>query len=90
MKLPNSLLSLTAAVILIAPIAAQAGTAASASTGKIASLSGVGMRKSASVKSKQNFLPAVGTPILVLGGAGIAAGGYFAVDAITNNKSNGS
>lgn len=87
MKLKNALLSLTAAAMLAAPVAAQAGTTASASTSKIASLSGVGERKSTSVKAKQKLEGAV----LVLAVVGVAAGGYGIYKAVDDdNKSNGS
>lgn len=86
MKLKNALLSLTAAALLAAPVAAQAGTTAAASTGKIASLSGIGERKSTSVKPKQNIDGA----ILALALVGAAAGGYGIYKAVDDNKSNGS
>lgn len=86
MKLKNALLSLTAAAIFVAPISAQAGTTASASTGKIASLSGIGERKSASVKPKQKLEGAV----LVLAVVGAAAGGYGIYKAVDDDKSSGS
>jgi hypothetical protein len=86
MKLKNAMLSLTAAAMLVAPVAAQAGTSASASTGKIASLSGIGERKSAPVKAKQKLEGG----ILVLAVVGAAAGGYGIYKAVDDNKSNGS
>lgn len=86
MRLKNALLSLTAAATFAAPVAAQAGTTASASTGKIASLSGVGERKSASVKPKQN----IDSAIAVLAVVGAAAGGYGIYEAVKDDKSNGS
>lgn len=87
----KAMLSFTAAAMLAAPVAAQAGTtAASATTGKIASLSGIGERKSAGVKSKQNLFAGVAAPVLILGGVGVAAVTYVAVDAIVDDKSNGS
>lgn len=90
MKLKNILLSLTATAMIAAPVAAQAGTTASASTGKIASLSGIGARKSAAVKPKQKLEGAV----LVLAVIGAAAGGYGVYKAVDDgndddNTSNG-
>ncbi|WP_159977463.1 MULTISPECIES: hypothetical protein [unclassified Novosphingobium] len=86
MTLKNVLLSVTAAGMLVAPIAAQAGTTASASTGKIASLSGLGERKSVAVKSKQKA--EAGTLLLAgLGAAAVVVGGVVILD---DDKSNGS
>lgn len=87
LKLKNAALSLTAATLLVSPIAAQAGTTASASTGSIASLSGVGQRKSTSVKAKQNASAEVIIPALL--GVGAAAAGIAAA-ASSDDKSNGS
>lgn len=87
MKLKNALLSLTAAALVAAPVAAQAGTTASASTGKISSLAGIGERKSAAVKPKQKL----GAAVAVLAVLGAAAGGYGVYKAIDDdNASNGS
>lgn len=87
MKLKNAVFSLTAAAILAVPVAAQAGTTASASTGKIASLSGVGERKSAAVKPKQKLEGAV----VALAVAAVAAGSYGIYKAVDeDNASNGS
>jgi hypothetical protein len=87
MKLKNALLSMTATAMLAAPVAAQAGTTASASTGKIASLSSIGERKSTSVKAKQN----VDSSIVILGLLGAGAGAYGIYKAVDNgDKSNGS
>lgn len=90
MKLKNILLSLTATAMIAAPVAAQAGTTASASTGKIASLSGIGARKSAAVTPKKKLEGAV----LLLAVAGAAAGGYGIYKAVEeatedDNTSNG-
>lgn len=86
MKLKNILLSLTATAMIAAPVAAQAGTTASASTGKIASLSGIGARKSAAVVPKQRLEGA--TLLLAIAGAGLAGYGiYKAVE--DDNTSNG-
>lgn len=90
MKIIKSLISVTAMALIAVPVAAQAGTTASASTGKIASLPGFGERKSARVKPKQNLFAGVAAPILFLGGAGLVAVTYVAVDAIADDKSNGS
>lgn len=87
MKFKNTLLSLAAGALLVAPVAAQAGTTAAASTGKIASLSGVGERKSAGVKAKQK---AEASTLLLAGlGAAVVVGGIVVV-ADEDNASNGS
>ncbi|AXB80647.1 hypothetical protein [Novosphingobium sp. P6W] len=85
MKLKNALFSLTAAAMLAAPVAAQAGTKASASTGQIASLSGIGQRKSAPVKAKQK----ADSAIIALAVIGAGAAGYGIYEAV-KDKSNGS
>ncbi len=87
MKLKNAVLSLTAATLLVSPIAAQAGTTASASTGSIATLSGVGQRKSTSVKVKNKAGGEVIIPALL--GAAAATAGIVAA-ASDDDKSSGS
>ncbi|WP_404479676.1 hypothetical protein [Novosphingobium sp. BL-52-GroH] len=86
MKLRNTLLSLTATAMLVAPVAAQAGTTAAASTGKIASLAGMGERKSAGVKARNK----ADAGVVVLAVAALGAGTYGVVNAVEDNKSNGS
>jgi hypothetical protein len=88
MKHKNILLSLTAAAMIVVPVTAQAGTTASAATGKISTLSGVGQRKSATVAPKQKLEGALLALVLV-GGAGAAAG-VAAVASGGDNASNGS
>ncbi|MBH0114338.1 hypothetical protein I5E68_15440 [Novosphingobium sp. YJ-S2-02] len=85
MKVKNILLSLAAAGALAAPVAAQAGTTASASTGKIANLSGVGERQSTAVKGKQKAEAGV----IVLGVVAAAAVGYGIYEAVDDDKSDG-
>ncbi|MGF7153797.1 hypothetical protein [Novosphingobium gossypii] len=87
MKLKNAVLSLTAATLLVSPIAAQAGTTASASTGSIATLSGIGQRKSTSVKVKNKAGGEVIIPALL--GAAAATAGIVAA-ASDDDKSSGS
>lgn len=82
MNLKKTLLALSASAMIVAPVAAQAGTAASASVGKIANMSGVGMRHSTSVAKKQN----VGAGVAVLGVLAIAAGGYGIYEATKKNN----
>ncbi|EJU15066.1 hypothetical protein LH128_00742 [Sphingomonas sp. LH128] len=83
----KTLLSLSVAAMVAAPVAAQAGTTASASVGKISNLSGVGARQSSVVKKKNNAES--GTIILAaLGVAAVGAGIYVIAD--DDNKSNGS
>lgn len=85
MKLKHTLLALTGAAVLAAPVAAQAGTTAAASVGKITSVSGVGERRSASVKAKQK---ADGT-VVVVGLLAAAAAGYGTYEAVKDDKSDG-
>lgn len=90
MKLNNLIASLAAVTVLATPVIVQAGTTAAATTGKISSLSGYGGRKSVRVKPRQNLFAGVAVPVLLFGGVGVAVGTYLAVDAIADNKSNGS
>lgn len=87
MKLKNVLISLTAGTLLVAPVAAQAGTKASASTGKIANIAGVGERSSVKVKRKQNI---EGGTLLLAGLGAAAAVGAVVIIADEDNASNGS
>ncbi|WP_159983736.1 MULTISPECIES: hypothetical protein [unclassified Novosphingobium] len=88
MKFKNVLLSLTASAMLVAPVAAQAGTAASASVGKIANVSGLGQRASTGVKAKQK---AEGGTLLLAGlGAAAVVGAVVIIADNGDNKSNGS
>ncbi|MEE4454751.1 hypothetical protein [Novosphingobium resinovorum] len=87
MYLKKALLSLSAAGMVLAPVAAQAGTTAAASVGNLSSLSGVGERQSTAVKKKNGADS--GTVILaVVGAAAIGGGIYALVDK--KDKSNGS
>lgn len=86
MKLKNALFALTAAGMVAAPVAAQAGTAASASTVKIASLSGAADRKATTVQAKQKL--EAGSLVLVLLAAGAA--GFGVAKAVDDNESDGS
>jgi len=86
MKFKNALFAVGTAAMLVAPVAAQAGTVASASTGKIANLSGVGERRSAPVKAKNKA--EAGVLALAVLGAGAAT--YGVVRAVDDDKSNGS
>ncbi len=85
MKVKNALLALAAVSAVAAPVAASAGTKASASTGKIASVSGFGQRQSVAVKGKNKADGGViAVAVLAAGAAGY--GLYEALD----DKSNGS
>lgn len=86
MKLKNVMPAVAAAGLLLAPIAAQAGTAASAALPKAGSLSGAGVRHSAPVQAKQKATPGV----FVLGalGAGLATWGIVEATK-SDSKSNG-
>lgn len=86
MKLKNTLLALSAGAMLVAPVAAQAGTKASASTGKIATLSGAGARQSTDVKKKQKAEPG----LIVVGALAVGAAGYGLYTAVDDDTSNGS
>ncbi|WP_404480174.1 hypothetical protein [Novosphingobium sp. BL-52-GroH] len=86
MKLKNIMLSVAAAGVLAAPVAAQAGTTASAATGKIANVSGLGARQSMAVKGKQK----ADSAIIVLAVVGAGAAGYGIYEATKDDKSNGS
>lgn len=85
MNLKNIMLSAAAAGMLAAPVAAQAGTTASASTGKISSVSGLGSRQSMAVKGKQK----ADSAIVVLAVVGAAAAGYGIYEAVKDDKSDG-
>ncbi|EZP66688.1 hypothetical protein BV97_05744 [Novosphingobium resinovorum] len=84
MKLNKVLAAVAAAGFLVSPIAAQAGTSASA--GKISNLSGVGARQSTAVQKKNNASAGVGVLALLAAGAAVA-GVALVVD---DDKSNGS
>jgi hypothetical protein len=86
MKLTNTLAVMAAVGVLVSPIAAQAGTTASAATGKIANVSGMGARQSTAVNSKQKADGA----IIALAVVGAAAAGYGIYKAVDDDKSNGS
>ncbi|MEE4453943.1 hypothetical protein [Novosphingobium resinovorum] len=86
MKLKQTLLTLSAAAMIAAPVAAQAGTTAAASVGKISNLSGVGERRSTDVKAKQK---ADGT-LVVVGLLAAGAAGFGIYKAVDDDKSNGS
>ncbi|QDK31500.1 hypothetical protein [Sphingomonas sp. IC081] len=86
MKLKNVMPVVAAAGLLFAPIAAQAGTAASAALPKAASLSGAGVRSSAPVQAKQKAAPGV----FILGAVALGLAGWGIVEAAkSDNKSNG-
>ncbi|TYC85098.1 hypothetical protein [Novosphingobium sp. BW1] len=78
MKLKTAILALGAATALVAPMAAQAGTSASASVGKVSSLSGVGVRQSAPVEKKRQAEAGV----IVLGVLAGAAAVYGIVELV--------
>lgn len=85
----NTLFGLSALAMLAAPVAANAGTNAAASSlsaGKIASLKGVGERKSAGVKAKNN----ADAGVTILGVLAAGAAGFGVYKAVDDNKSNGS
>lgn len=85
MKLKNILAAAAASGLIFAPLAAQAGTAASASMPK-SSVSDVASRRSSSVSEDQRMAP--GLLIAVVLAAGAAAYGLSkALD--NNNKSHG-
>lgn len=87
MKLKTALVALTALGVFGSPIAAQAGTTASAATGKIANVAGMGVRQSTNVRAKQKADGA----IVALAVVGAAAGGYGIYKAVDDgDKSNGS
>lgn len=86
MKLKQTMLALGAAAVLAAPVAAQAGTTAAASVGKISSLSGVGERRSAAVKAKNK----ADGGVVVLGLLAAGAAGFGVYKAVDDDKSNGS
>lgn len=86
MKLKIALMAVTAIGVFTSPIAAQAGTTASAATGKIANVSGMGVRQSTAVRSKQKADGA----IVALAVLGVGAAGYGIYEAVDDNKSNGS
>lgn len=85
MKLKHTLLALAGAAVLAAPVAAQAGTTAAASVGKISSVAGIGERRSVAVKAKQKADGAV----VVVGLLAAAAGGYGVYTAVDDDKSDG-
>ncbi len=86
MKLKNALVALTALGVFASPLAAHAGTTASAATGKITNVSGMGVRQSTAVRSKQKADGA----LVALAVVGTAAGGYGIYKAVDDDKSNGS
>lgn len=86
MKFKAALLSLSAAAALVAPVAAQAGTTAQASTGKISTLAGLGERKAASVKAKNK----ADGGTYILGALAIGAATWGVIELADGNKSNGS
>ncbi|MGF7155098.1 hypothetical protein [Novosphingobium gossypii] len=86
--LKKTLLSLSVAALVAAPVAAQAGTAASASVGKISSVNGLGVRKSAAV-AKKNKAEGGTIALAVLGVAAAGTGIYLVADG-DDDKSNGS
>ncbi|PNU02615.1 hypothetical protein [Novosphingobium guangzhouense] len=82
----NVLTALTAAAMVVAPVAANAGTTAGASAGKISNLSGLGERASTRVAAKNKAEPG---PWLLLALGGAIAGTIILVDD-NDSKSNGS
>ncbi len=85
MKLKSVSIALSATAMLMAPVAAQAGTAPSASVGKVSNLAGSGARQSTAIKKKQNIEPAIAVVALI--GAGLAT--YGIVEAVDGGGSSG-
>jgi hypothetical protein len=79
-------MKLTGAEMVAAPLAAQAGTAAAASTVKIGSVAGPAERESTIVKAKQ--ILAADSLLLALLTTGAA--GFGVAKAVDDNKSDGS
>lgn len=82
MKLKSALIALGASALVVAPVAAQAGTAASASVGKVASLSSVGARQTSSVEKKQK----AGSGVWLLAALGAAAAGFGIYKAVDDDN----
>ncbi|MCJ2181910.1 hypothetical protein MTR62_04220 [Novosphingobium sp. 1949] len=81
MKLKKVLFAMTAGAVLVAPMAAQAGTTASASVGKIASVSGASARQSASIQKKKR----VEAVVPILAAVAVVGGGVVVVDALSDD-----
>ena len=89
MKLKSVFGTMSAIAMLVAPAAAQAGTVAGASVGKVASLSNSGVRQSTSIQKKQKQAAGL-SPLLILGG--VAATGlavYGLVEIVDDGGSSG-
>lgn len=85
MKLKSALPAIAALGLVVAPVAAQAGTAAGSSVVSARSLSAVGERRSSSVKQAERLTPALWLVVLL----GVGAATYGVVKATDDNKSNG-
>lgn len=88
MKLSNLLSAATAVGLVIAPVAAQAGTAAAGSVVSAGKLSDFGSRRSTKVRANENLTPTAA----IVGGVALLAvvGGAVIIADDNNNRSNGS
>ncbi|KQM14722.1 hypothetical protein [Novosphingobium sp. Leaf2] len=89
MKLSNLLSAATAVGLVVAPVAAQAGTAAAGSVVSAGKLSDFGSRRSTKVRSNEN-LDGTSTAIVGALAAATLVGGAVIIADDNNNKSNGS
>lgn len=84
MKLRNLIPAIAAAGLVVAPVAVQAGTVASAAMPKM-STKGVAARKSTVVARDESLKPGLLIALILAGGAAA----YGLSKAVDNNKSNG-
>jgi len=87
MKLKSALSALAAAGLVVAPVAAQAGTSAAKSVVSANGLSAIGQRQSTKVSKDENLSGGILIALLLAAGAG-GYGIYKAVDK-NKDKSNG-
>jgi hypothetical protein len=87
MNIKSVLSAAAVASLLIAPVAAQAGTVASKSTLSKKSLSAAGQRRAKRVKSDENLAAGMVLPVALIGTAAVVGGVIVATD---DNKSSGS
>lgn len=88
MRIKHLALTAVASAMLIAPVAAQAGTSASNSSVKIDTLSMSAARNSAAVKRK-NKLVGGAAPLFVIGAAGVGAAAWGIRNATHHSNHDG-